>query len=199
MTRISLLLLLAAAAALAAPAGADTTLQGNVGPGFVISLEGTSGLQPGSFTIHVTDQSEFHNFHLVGPGVDKATDVTGTGDSTWDVTFANGTYRFYCDAHPSAMKGAFTVGTVATTQKLSGGVSAAGRLTFSRGATPGKASVTIHDASAKENFHLTGPGVNKRTGIAFKGTVTWTVTLQSGIYTYRSDAHPKTKRTLTVP
>jgi plastocyanin len=199
MTRISLLLLLAAAAALAAPAAADTTLQGNVGPGFVISLDGTSGLQPGSFTIHVTDQSEFHNFHLVGPGVDKATDVTGTGDSTWDVTLANGTYRFFCDAHPTSMKGSFTVGTVATTQKLSGGVSAAGRLTFSRSATPGKASVTIHDASAKDNFHLTGPGVNKRTGIAFKGTVTWTVTLQSGTYTYRSDAHPKTKRTLTVP
>jgi plastocyanin len=190
--------LVAAAAALAAPAAADTTLEGNVGPGFTISLDGTSGLQPGAVTIHITDQSDLHDFHLVGPGVDKATDVVGTGDSTWDVTLANGTYRFFCDAHPATMKGSFTVGTVATTQKLAGGVSATGRLTLSKSATAGKASIAIHDASAKNNFHLSGPGVNKKTGITFKGTVTWTVTLQSGTYTYRSDAHPKTKRTLTV-
>jgi len=191
-------LILAAAAALAAPAAAGTTLQGNVGPGFTISLDGTSGLQPGAVVINVTDQSDIHDFHLVGPGVDKATDLVGTGDSTWSVTLANGTYRFFCDAHPTTMKGSFTVGTVATTQKLAGGVSATGRLTFSRSASAGAASITIHDASANNNFHLRGPGVNKKTGIAFKGTVHWTVTLQSGTYTYRSDAHPKSARHFTV-
>ena len=44
----------------------------------------------------------------------------------------------------------------------------------------------------------TGPGVNKKTGVAFTGTVTWTVTLKAGTYTFRSDAHRALKGTLKV-
>jgi hypothetical protein len=37
------------------------------------------------------------------------------------------------------------------------------------------------------NFHLVGPGVNRRTGAAFTGTVTWTVRLARGTYRFGSD------------
>jgi len=40
--------------------------------------------------------------------------------------------------------------------------------------------------------------VNKKTGVAFKGSVTWTVTLAAGTYSFRSDAHPKLHGTLKV-
>ena len=36
-------------------------------------------LDPGTYDIDVEDQSDFHNFHLTGPGVDRATDVDVTG------------------------------------------------------------------------------------------------------------------------
>src|SRR5579884_4068654 len=106
---------LAAAVSVARPASADGTLQANVGPGFSISLtqNGTkvSSLAPGTYTIDVTDQADVHDFHLVGPGVDQATSIEGTGTTTWTVSFTVGTYQFFCDAHPTTMKGSFTVGT----------------------------------------------------------------------------------------
>jgi plastocyanin len=91
-----------------------TTLKGSVGPGFDISLKDSSGndvstLTPGSYTIDVNDQADIHNFHLTGPGVDEATDVSGTGETTWTVTLQDGTYTFQCDPHASSMNGSFQV------------------------------------------------------------------------------------------
>ena len=55
----------------------------------------------------------------------------------------------------------------------------------------GKYSITVSDLSSIHNFHLTGPGVNKKTSVAGKGKTTWTVTLQKGkTYRYVCDAHP---------
>src|SRR5881392_2853285 len=65
---------------------------------------------PGTFTIDVEDDSAIHNLHLVGPGVDKATTIPGTSETSWTVTLRNGYYRFYCDPHIASMHGAFTVG-----------------------------------------------------------------------------------------
>jgi hypothetical protein len=48
-------------------------------------------------------------------------------------------------------------------------------------------TITVSDDSQSDNFHLTGPGVNKRTGIRFKVRATWTVELRTGSYRYRSD------------
>ena len=88
-----------------------TTLNGSVGPGFEISLDGTDGLTAGEYTITVDDQSSAHNFHLTGPGgVDVATDVSGEGEESFDVTLEAGEYTFVCDPHASSMKGSFTVG-----------------------------------------------------------------------------------------
>ena len=92
-------------------AGGGTTLNGSVGPGFEISLDSTDGIPAGDYTIVVNDQSSAHNFHLTGPGgVDVATDVSGEGEESLDVTLEAGEYTFVCDPHASQMKGSFTVG-----------------------------------------------------------------------------------------
>jgi plastocyanin len=95
-------------------AASGTTLEGSVGPGFDISLKDSSGndvttLTAGTYTINVNDQADIHNFHLSGPGVDEATDVSGTGTTTWRVTLQDGTYTFQCDPHASSMNGSFEV------------------------------------------------------------------------------------------
>jgi plastocyanin len=94
------------------PAG--TTLQASVGPGFEISLTTSDGqdvatLAAGEYTIEVDDQSDIHNFHLTGAGVDEDSGVSETGTSTWTVTFEAGSYHFQCDPHASQMNGDFEV------------------------------------------------------------------------------------------
>lgn len=91
-----------------------TTLNATVGPGFTISLTGPDGkavttLKAGTYTINVDDQSDIHDFHLTGTGVDKTTSVSGTGKETWTVTFQAGKYSYQCDPHASSMKGDFEV------------------------------------------------------------------------------------------
>ena len=49
--------------------------------------------------------------------------------------------------------------------------------------------ITIHDKSSIHNFHLTGPGVNKKTSVTAIGTFTWRVTLKKGTYTFVCDPH----------
>ena len=91
--------------------GGGTTLNGSVGPGFEISLDGTDGITAGDYTLVVNDQSSEHNFHLTGPGgVDVSTTVSEEGEKTFDVTLVAGEYRFQCDPHASSMNGSFTVG-----------------------------------------------------------------------------------------
>ena len=90
--------------------GGGTTLQGSVGPGFEISLEGTDDLSAGDYTLVVNDQSSSHNFHLTGPGgVDVSTEVGAEGEETFEVALEPGEYRFVCDPHASTMNGSFTV------------------------------------------------------------------------------------------
>jgi plastocyanin len=208
MLRFGVPLLLLAVVTLAGPASARTTatLEANVGPGFTISLRDSSGagvshLDAGTYTIHVVDQSPEHNFDLTGPGVAKASEIDTTGSETWEVTFVDGTYRYICDAHATTMRGSFTIGAVTTpvaTQKVAGSVGPGRKIALARTAKAGKAILTIRDRTNKDNFHLIGPGVNKRSGVAFTGTVKWTVTLKAGTYTFRSDAHKALKGTLKV-
>lgn len=88
-------------------------LAGTTGPGFTITLKkGTTKvtrLKAGTYTITVSDRSTAHNFHLVGPGVNKTTTLAFTGTKTWTVKLQKGkTYRFLCDPHVSfGMKGSF--------------------------------------------------------------------------------------------
>ncbi len=90
--------------------GGGATLNGSVGPGFEISLDGTDGLTPGSYTLVVNDQSSAHNFHLTGPGVDVKTEVGAEGEESFEIEFQAGEYTFVCDPHASQMNGSFTVG-----------------------------------------------------------------------------------------
>jgi plastocyanin len=105
----------AAVAAIPATAGAATpVLKAEVGPGFTITLKDAKNksvktLKAGKYTIKVADKSDFHNFHLIGPGVDKDSGVPGTKTTTWKVTLKKGSYTFVCDPHASSMKGTFTV------------------------------------------------------------------------------------------
>jgi hypothetical protein len=215
---------LLATLALAGGAGAQSpTLFGTVGPGFTIKLSDASGnpvqsLDPGTYTIQVEDKADIHNFHLTGPGVDRATDIEQMGTFTWTATFVAGNYHYQCDAHPS-IKGDFTVGAttpppppppppptppvtkpVALRATVGPGrsivVSKAGvRL---RSIPAGPVVITVGDRSAKDNFHLIGPGVNRLTSKAGKATLIWKVTLKSGLYAYRSDATPTLRGTFRV-
>ena len=100
----------AAATTEAGGSGGGKTLNGNVGPGFDISLNGTDGLTAGSYKLVVNDQSAAHNFHLTGPGVDVSTEVGTQGEKSFEITLQAGEYKFQCDPHSSQMNGSFTVG-----------------------------------------------------------------------------------------
>jgi plastocyanin len=114
MRRIHLALAAAALSLLAvAPAQAALPkLVATDGPGFTITLKksGTkvTKVKAGKYSITVSDLSSIHNFHLIGPGVNKKTSVAGKGKTTWTVTLQKGkTYRFLCDPHATTMKGSF--------------------------------------------------------------------------------------------
>lgn len=53
----------------------------------------------------------------------------------------------------------------------------------------GSYTIVVHDKSSIHNFHLTGPGVNKKTSVGAVGTTTWHVTLKKGTYKYVCDPH----------
>ena len=147
-------------------------------------------LDPGTYDIHVVDAATVHNFHLSGPGVNEATSVEETQTVTWTVTFTDGVYTFVCDPHSTQMKGSFAVGTAtlppppppppppapppsgfAKGTKLKGTVGPGFTISLKDGA--GKAvkkvkagrtyRISVADRSTIHDFHLTGPGVNKKT------------------------------------
>jgi plastocyanin len=53
----------------------------------------------------------------------------------------------------------------------------------------GTYTIKVADKSSIHNFHLTGPGVNKDTGVKTVGSTTWKVTLKKGTYKYVCDPH----------
>ena len=192
---------------------ADPVLTGNVGANdaFTITLNDPSGspighVDAGTYTLVVHDQSDFHNFHLSGPGVDAMTPVEGKGDFTFTVALTEGTYFFNCDPHSAQMKGKFTAGTVTTPPpapaptKLAAAIGPGASMSLkpSSGLAAGAFAITVKDRSATDGFRLSGPGVTKATGAKFKGTVTWKVTLQTGRYTFGSALRPKLRRAFTV-
>jgi plastocyanin len=94
-------------------------LYATVGPGYTISLAGAAGtpitqLAAGSYRIVVKDLSTAHNFHLLGPGIDKTTTLAFVGETIWTVTLNGGSYHFQCDPHPG-MEGNFTARSIDTT------------------------------------------------------------------------------------
>jgi plastocyanin len=207
------IVLFAAALPLALPAGGGAspvgpTLHAMVGQNDsdVITLTDASGarvtqLDPGPYRIVVRDLSDLHNFHLRGPGVARATGVDGKGEETWDVVFVEGRYTYLCDPHSTSMRGTFTVGNPPPppppVRRLVATVGPAATITLRTPAgrpvrtTPaGRHRITVRDRSALHNFRLTGPGVNRATGVGYRGTATWNVQLRKGAtYRFRCDPH----------
>jgi NitT/TauT family transport system substrate-binding protein len=62
----------------------------------------------------------------------------------------------------------------------------------------GKYTVAVADKSTKDNFHLTGGGVNRSTSVAKKENATWIVSLRKGVYRYSSDGDSKKKGSFRV-
>ena len=105
------------AALIAVPAYAKSsaaTLTGEVGPGFSIEVKkGNTDLKTikaGTYKLKVEDKASIHNFHLMGPGINKKTSVPFKGDVVWTVKLKPGKYTYQCDPHAaSGMKGTFKV------------------------------------------------------------------------------------------
>jgi plastocyanin len=219
--RFRILVITAAAlGALGSPAAAlaQTRLIANVGQNdaFTISLRTASGgsvdnIPTGTYEIEVHDHSSMHNFHLNGPGVDMRTTESFVGTVTWTVSLQNGRYTFVCDPHPTQMRGSFTVGTptspppppppaprVTTLIATVGpGPTISLRTRSGRrvsGVRRGRYRIVVRDRSVMHNFHLRGPGVNKRTTVGFRGSRTWTLTLRRGIYRFVCDPHARRMR-----
>jgi plastocyanin len=103
---------------------------------------------------------------------------------------------FALSAVAAAMLAVPTTATTATTAtKLTGTDGPGFTITLKKGSakvtklTAGKYTIVISDKSNIHNFHLTGPGVNKKTSVPKTGTTTWTVTLKKGTYKYICDPH----------
>ena len=59
-----------------------------------------------------------------------------------------------------------------------------------RSLKPGTYTFVIQDRSTIHNYHLKGPGVDKKTSVPFLGTKTWAnVKLKKGKYTFVCDPH----------
>lgn len=98
------LLTLAVAAVVAAPVSATSTgLVGEVGPGFSIEVQKNGKdlktIKAGIYRIKIEDKSTIHNFHLIGPGLNKKTGVAFKGETTWRIRLKPGRYTYQCDPH----------------------------------------------------------------------------------------------------
>lgn len=210
------------------PAEGGGTLIATVRPNYTIDLKHPNGtpvtqVAPGTYTIQVDDQASEHNFHLTGPGVDRATTVAGTGAQSWTVTLAPGNYTFVCDPHADGMRGTFTVasgpvppppppaGPPPSAQPAKPGVLIATvranytiDLKLPNGAKAdtlqaGAYAIEVRDQTKEHNFHLTGPGVARSTAVAWVGTTKWSVELKPGTYKFVCDPHaPLMKGSVTV-
>ena len=168
---------------------------------FVISLNDDSGkkitqIPPGTYTVVVDDRSRIHNFHLASnddPTVDFRTDIDFVGQMSFTVTFKDqNTYAYACEPHWQSMNGSFFVAPppppAPPVHPLRATVTAAGRVRVSSATVAaGRYRITVVDSSRRDNFHLRGPGLNKRTSMRGRGTSRWTVTLSAGRYAYGSD------------
>ena len=212
-----------AALAVAAVSGSsaradDPVLTAIVGTndGFNITLNDASGkkvsrLLPGTYTVVVDDRSTIHNFHLASnddPTVNFRTDLEFVGQQSFTVTFKNhNEYAYACEPHWQVMNGSFLVTDTPVApppppppppppvRTLKASVTAGGTVRIAASFVPhGRYRIVVSDRSKTANFHLSGPGVNARTGMRYRGSATLRVRLSKGTYRYGSDRAGLTKR-----
>jgi len=188
------LVLVALALALLAGGPADddpARLVGTVGPGFTIDLADANGnhvnsVVAGRYEILVHDLSDMHNFVLGNqPTAARpvTTEVEFVGDRTFTVDLVPGLYVYACSPHFQTMNGGLTV----VAPRLTAGVSASAVFLSSTRLPPGSYTIAVTDRSHSRNFHLVGPGVDRRTSKRFTGKVTWKLPLAAGTYRFGSD------------
>lgn len=153
---------IAAVALLAGLVGAGVALaegpllKGTVGGTDGIKMRDASGtivssVAPGPVSFELDDQSDAHNFHLTGPGVDITTGVEAIETKTFDATLVDGIYRFQCDIHPLSLKGQFTAGS---------GAGGTGGSAGGGGGSGGGGTTTSPSAPVGSTLILTsGPGL----------------------------------------
>jgi len=214
----ALALALAVAALLGATDGAAVRAQnpklfGSVGQGIVLrDAQGNrvTKLDPGTYDIAVEDQSDFHTFHLTGPGVNERTEVEFTGTVNWTVTFRDGNYIYYCDVHPLSLRGAFVAGnapppppppppsvvTSKTKLVLTAGPAEVITLKTAAGKTVktmklGTYTMTVRDRGRIHSAHVVAPGYNRKTSpLTYTGSQTWKVKLAKvGTLRFYCDPH----------
>ena len=196
--RILLLLTLLPLVLPAGSAGADVArLVGTVGPGFTIDLGDATGkhvdsLVAGRYELLVHDLSDMHNFVLGSKATGERlaqTDVEFVGDMTFSVELVPGRYAYACSPHFETMNGPLTVSP--GPRRRDEDVDREGRRAYGdaqrKKVAAGRYRMTVVDRSHSRNFHLVGPGVNRRTSLAFRGTATWVLQLRAGAYRFGSD------------
>jgi hypothetical protein len=180
------------------------TLELTTSDGGRVRSGGVPVLAPGTYTVVVEDRSSVDNFHLGGPGLDEQTTLEFVGTVTWTLEFTPGGYSYRTDGAgapecgcnqtfsvrqpaPAQLRGTVAAKTISL--KTPVGARAANL-------AAGKYVIVVNDRSRSNNFHLSGKGVNRRTGVKFVGRKEWTITLApSSLYTYRSDSRASLRLT----
>jgi plastocyanin len=156
-------------------------------------------LEPGTYSIAVSDRTANDNFRLAGPGVEEHTQVFPGAEYTWTVTLPPGRYSYFSERH-TTLRGSFTVGTPPPQLSTAKRLHAVEGPDFSvalldannqpvRLLRPGTYTIDVEDTTDDHDFHFHGPGVDKSTTLGFVGIETWTVTLRAGFYGYRCHPH----------
>ena len=110
-------LMLVALVLTAAPASGRVfgRLVATVGPGPLLTLEkAVSGapvrvLPAGTYYILVADRSVIRNFHLVGPGINRASSIKRARAVVWTVKLRKGSYTYMSDPQRTKLRKKFKV------------------------------------------------------------------------------------------
>jgi hypothetical protein len=94
-------------------------------------------------------------------------------------------------AFPVAEGAGARAGTVSLTGLVGPGftISLKNRTKTVKTLAPATYTFLVYDKSSIHNFHLTGPGVNRKTTVGGMGSLRWTLTLRKGTYRYVCDPH----------
>src|SRR5919108_540083 len=85
-----------------------------VGPGFTIAIRNKARrrvkkLVEGTYSVRINDSSRRHSLHVSGRKFDSRTSVPAVVHTRQTWILAQGTYRYFCDAHKKRMRGRFSV------------------------------------------------------------------------------------------
>lgn len=84
---------------------------------------------------------------------------------------------------------AFVTVALAAPAPLTGTVGPGFTISMKKPTKAGTYKLTVTDKSDIHNFHITGPGVNKKTSVGKTGKTIFTVALKKGTYRFICDPH----------